>query len=140
MIDSIAHRGPDGGDIYINNSASVGLAHRRLSIIDLKHGNQPMADIKGEVWIVFNGVIYNYSELRTKLKDMGYPIETDSDTEVIIYSYIEWGEKCLCKFNGMFAFLIYDGRKNKIFGARDRIGIKPVYYYCDKKILSLLQK
>ncbi len=132
MIDSIAHRGPDGGDVYINKSGTICLAHKRLSIIELERGSQPMADIKGEVWIVFNGVIYNYLELRAELKAMGYPVATYSDTEIIIYSYIEWGKSCLYRFNGMFAFIIYDSRNNQIFGARDRIGIKPVYYYYDK--------
>ncbi|WP_457641502.1 asparagine synthase (glutamine-hydrolyzing) [Persephonella sp.] len=132
MNNSISHRGPDDSGIYIDKDKKIGLAHRRLSIIDPEHGKQPMSDESKKIWIVFNGAIYNYLELRRELIQYGYPIKTFSDTEVIIYSYIHWKEKCLEKFNGMFAFLIYDSERKILFGARDRIGIKPLYYYMDK--------
>ncbi|MBI2208865.1 asparagine synthase (glutamine-hydrolyzing) [Candidatus Woesearchaeota archaeon] len=127
MTNSMAHRGPDdSGTIILKNAA---LGNRRLAILDLsKNGHMPMPDDKKELWITYNGEIYNYKEIREELIKKGYKFTSDSDTEVILYSYKEWGEKCLERFNDMFAFAIYDSRKNELFVARDRIGIKPLYY------------
>ena len=113
-----------------NDYYNIGLGHRRLSILDLSpNGHQPMCDETGRYWIVYNGEVYNFREIRKELSSYGYSFVSDSDTEVILKSYIRWGEKCLQKFNGMFAFAIYDSKENLLFLARDRIGIKPLYYY-----------
>jgi len=133
MADAIAHRGPDGEGYYYSNDKTLALAHKRLSIIDPKHGQQPMHSEGNEVSVTFNGAIYNFLELRRELISLGNPIKTYSDTEVLLYSYLEWGEKCLSRFNGMFAFVIHDRRKNILFGARDRLGEKPLYYFHDKE-------
>jgi len=135
MRDTMHHRGPDDAGLYIDGS--VALAHRRLSIIDLSEsGHQPMTNEDGNIWIVFNGEIYNYLELRSELKKKGHIFSSTSDTEVIIHQYEEDGEDCLRKFNGMFSFVIWDRRNRKLFGARDRAGIKPLYYYVsDKKLI-----
>lgn len=124
MNDLQAHRGPDGEGIWANPESSAGLAHRRLSIIDLDSGKQPMEDINGNV-ICFNGEIFNYIELRDEL---GGPFRTSSDTEVILRAYEKWGRDCVSHFNGMFAFAIWDAKDYKLFCARDRFGIKPFYY------------
>ena len=128
MNDTIAHRGPDSDGIYIKDPIAFGF--RRLSIIDLDDtANQPMFSHNKKVVLVFNGEIYNYLELREKLVGKGYQFRTSSDTEVIINSYLEYGEDCVQHFNGMWAFAIYDFRKNKLFCSRDRMGVKPFYYY-----------
>lgn len=107
----------------------VGLGHRRLSILDLSsHGHQPMCDKTQRYWIVFNGEVYNFKEIRKKLVALGHVFISDTDTEVVLASYLQWGKDCLHQFNGMFAFAIYDRQAKKIFLARDRIGIKPLYY------------
>jgi asparagine synthase (glutamine-hydrolysing) len=129
MADSIAHRGPDGEGYYYASDNTLALAHKRLSIIDPEHGHQPMYSNAGEVVVTFNGAIYNFLELRRELISLGAPIKTYSDTEVLLYSYLEWGEKCIDRFNGMFAFVIHDKRKHILFGARDRLGEKPLYYF-----------
>ena len=156
MCDILRHRGPDdegfialdlqekivhslvGKDSAVsgqsidkfNGSAQLYLGHRRLSIIDVSPaGHQPMCDKNENVWVVFNGEIYNYVELKQDLGKKGYSFRTSSDTEVLLYSYIEWGMECLEKFNGMWAFVIYDKRKNILWGSRDRFGVKPLYYY-----------
>lgn len=129
MRDSLIHRGPDSAGIYISPDKKVGLGFRRLAIIDLSDaGNQPMANENGTVWIVFNGEIYNFQELRKDLIRKGHRFRSNTDTEVIIHQYEEDGPGCLEKFNGMFAFAIYDEKKEQIFFARDRLGIKPFYY------------
>ena len=134
MTNTMFHRGPDEFGFYVNENLALG--HRRLSIIDLKAGRQPMSDKNGYIWIVFNGEIYNFRELRKDLEGKGYTFKTKSDTEVIIYSYEEYGLDCLKEFNGMFAFAIYDKRKKRLFLARDRLGIKPLYYtITDKEII-----
>ena len=127
MTNSMVHRGPDdSGTIILKNAA---LGNRRLAILDLsKNGHMPMHDDKKEYWITHNGEVYNYKEVRSELQKKGHKFISDSDTEVILYSYMEWGEKCLERFDGMFAFAIYDSRKNELFVARDRLGIKPLYY------------
>src|SRR4030081_951925 len=128
MADSIAHRGPDDEGFYI--SGQVGLGFRRLSIIDLATGHQPLSNDDGTIWIVFNGEIYNYQELRVFLQGKGHTFktQTQTDTEVIVHLYEEFGEDCVEKLRGMFAFAIWDERQESLFLARDRVGIKPLYY------------
>jgi asparagine synthase (glutamine-hydrolysing) len=126
MAKTIGHRGPDDEGYYV--SGPVALGFRRLSIIDLKSGHQPLSNEDGSIWIVFNGEIYNYQELRTFLLSKGHLFKTRTDTEVIVHLYEELGPECLQKLRGMFAFAIWDGRTKTIFLARDRVGIKPLYY------------
>lgn len=126
MADTISHRGPDGEGYMIDSF--IGLAHRRLSIIDLSGGEQPMYNERKDICIVFNGEIYNYIELRSELRDLGHSFRTNSDTEVIIKSYEEWGFACQEKFNGMWAFAIWDAKKQHLFLSRDRLGEKPLNY------------
>jgi len=125
----LQHRGPDGKGIWTDGP--VGFGHQRLAIIDLDSGDQPMTDAKEEVWITFNGEIYNFSDLREELRGKGYQFRTASDTEVILNAYKEWGERCLEKLNGIFAFGLWDARQNKLLLARDHLGIKPLFYYMD---------
>ena len=130
MANSIQHRGPDDSGCYTDKNVSLG--HRRLAILDLsKKGRQPMSNENGNIWIVYNGEIYNFKELQKDLIDKGYRFKSDTDTEVVIYAYQEYGIDCLKKFNGMFAFCIYDMDKQILFLARDRMGIKPLYYFWD---------
>jgi asparagine synthase (glutamine-hydrolysing) len=130
MINAMKHRGPDDEGLFINGN--IGLGHTRLSILDLSSaGHQPMNDQSSRYCIVHNGEIYNYRELRTQLSSK-YNFVTRTDTEVILSAYQEWGAKCLDYFNGMFAFAIYDKKTRELFLARDRFGIKPLYYYHDK--------
>lgn len=113
----------------IESDYNMGFAHRRLSIIDLSEsGHQPMCDTQGDYWITFNGEVYNYIELREELKQKGHVFVTQTDTEVVIEAYKEWGFECLQKFNGMFAFALYDKKNNHVFCARDRVGVKPFYF------------
>ena len=126
MASAIIHRGPDDEGFY--TSGPVGLGFRRLSIIDLAGGHQPLSNEDKTVWIVFNGEIYNYQELREFLLTKGHTFRTHSDTEVIVHLYEEFGEYCVEKLRGMFGFAIWDGRNNSLFLARDRVGIKPLYY------------
>ena len=129
MINSIAHRGPDDSGIWFNESMSVGLAHKRLSIIDLSSdAKQPMANAQETITIVFNGEIYNYMELRKELQKKGYSFNSNSDTEVLIHLYDEFGHEMLNKLNGIFAFAIWDHLKEELFIARDGLGVKPLYY------------
>ncbi|MBU0970837.1 MAG: asparagine synthase (glutamine-hydrolyzing), partial [Proteobacteria bacterium] len=130
MTSVLAHRGPDDENFYVDEFAALG--HRRLSIIDLSSGRQPMADAQDRFQIIFNGEIYNYRELRESLIQKGYAFRTKSDTEVILNAYEEWGEACLSKLNGMFAFAIWEKQTRQLFVARDRVGKKPVYYQWDK--------
>jgi len=104
---------------------------RRLKVIDLVTGGQPISNEDGSIWIVFNGEIYNYPELRRDLEHRGHKFSTHTDTETIVHAYEEYGENCVAKLNGMFAFAIWDDRRKKLFLARDRIGVKPLYYFCD---------
>jgi len=125
--ESLHHRGPDDKGIFYDDSMDLALGHTRLSIIDLSnHAHQPMKD--ENYTLVFNGEIYNYKDIKKELIELGYKFVTNSDTEVVLKSYIEWREKCLNKFRGMFAFCIYDKQKEKLFLARDRFGIKPLIY------------
>lgn len=129
MTSVLVHRGPDAGDHYVNGP--VGLGHRRLKIIDLEGGKQPLFNEDGSKVIVFNGEIYNFQDLRQILLTKGHRFETHSDTEVILHAYEEYGETCVNHLRGMFAFAIWDGEKQQLFLARDRVGIKPLYYYWD---------
>jgi len=130
MMGEIKHRGPDDDGVFIKEN--LGLGFVRLSILDLSvSGHQPMIDSGGRFVLVYNGEIYNYIEIRDELKSKGYKFLSNCDSEVLLYSYIEWGRGCLDKFNGMFAFVIYDLQKGKLFAARDRYGVKPFYYYQD---------
>ncbi len=134
MNNSIIHRGPDAGGEFFNTMAGVSLGHRRLAITDLsKKAAQPMAyeHNGGKATIVFNGEIYNFKEIRKELIQRGYMFKSSSDTEVILASYFEWGEDCVKKFNGMWAFCIFDHQKQVLFLSRDRVGKKPLYYYFD---------
>jgi asparagine synthase (glutamine-hydrolysing) len=130
MRDTMVHRGPDSAGIWISSDRRVGFGHRRLSIIDLSESaNQPMCNEDGTVWIVFNGEIYNHKEIRPELEAKGHRFKTDhSDTEVIIHAFEEWGQDCVHRFRGMFAFSIWDDRKKELSLFRDHIGIKPLYY------------
>ncbi|MFC1634956.1 asparagine synthase (glutamine-hydrolyzing) [Planctomycetota bacterium] len=160
MTDVLRHRGPDdegflavdsksrevyhltGSDSKVpgariedfNRSMNLLLGHRRLSILDTSSlGHQPMSNPSKTLWIVYNGEIYNYVELREQLKGLGCEFKTNTDTEVLLAAYEQWGEECLSRLNGMWSFVIYDSRKNILFGARDRFGVKPFYYYRDEK-------
>lgn len=134
MADAIRHRGPDDEGIYA--SGPVGLGFRRLSIIDLSGGHQPLANEDDTIWIVFNGEIYNYQSLRGDLQQKGHRFKTNSDTEVIVHLYEEYGSDCVQKLRGMFGFAIWDSVNRTLFLARDRVGIKPLYYFLDKSFIS----
>ncbi len=140
MLQAIAHRGPDDEGTFIESKIALG--HRRLSIIDLsKNGHQPMFSADGRFAVVYNGELYNYKNLRLGLQRsiagdtnaMAYPFQTQSDTEVILAAYQKWGVDCLKYFNGMYALAIWDKEKKELFIARDRLGIKPLYYWNDGK-------
>ena len=127
--DAMTHRGPDDFGEWWSADGCVGLGQRRLSIIDLSPaGHQPMLDARGELCVVFNGEIYNYADLRRELRAKGHAFRSQSDTEVIMAAYREWGTDCLSHLNGMFAFALYDGRPRALFMARDRAGEKPLFY------------
>ena len=128
MTDVIAHRGPDGEGQWLKSY--VGLGHRRLSIIDLSRaGHQPMQTKDGRYILTYNGEVYNFKELRIELESLGYEFYSNTDSEVVLNAFAEWQEKCVRRFNGMFAFSIWDKKDQKLFLARDRYGIKPLYYY-----------
>ena len=131
MRNSLSHRGPDDTGVYINKIKTVGLAHKRLSIIDPSSaGHQPMCNEDGTLWITYNGEIYNYPDLRNRLKNSGHIFKSNSDTETIVHAYEEWGiEVLLGKLRGMFTFAIYDTKSQRLIIARDRLGIKPIYYF-----------
>lgn len=127
MVKAVAHRGPDDEGLYLDEKNGVALGHRRLSILDLSAaGHQPMPSEDGTLWITFNGEIYNYLELRKELRDGAY--RSGSDTEIILRAYEKWGEDCVKKFNGIFAFAIWDKNKKSLFCGRDHLGVKPFYY------------
>lgn len=132
MNDKLKHRGPDGEGYFIDRN--IGFGHRRLKIIDLSdNANQPMFNEDNKICLIYNGEIYNYIELRKELKKAGHIFKTESDTEIIIHAYEEWGHKCLNRFNGMWAFALWDNKKKELFCARDRFGIKPFYFYTDNE-------
>jgi asparagine synthase (glutamine-hydrolysing) len=131
MCQVLAHRGPDDEGIYIHATAGIGM--RRLSIIDLQSGHQPIANEDESIWVVFNGEIYNHRELRCELEAMGHRFRTQSDTEAIVHAYEEFGDRCVERMNGMFAFAVLDQKRQLLFLARDRLGIKPLYYFVDTR-------
>ena len=133
MADTISHRGPDDEGFY--SSGEVGLAHRRLAIIDLSGGHQPLANEDDTVWIVFNGEIYNFDELNRRFLSNGHRFRTRSDTETIVHLYEELGEACFAELRGMFAIALWDARRKRLLLARDPIGKKPIYYAWDGKRL-----
>ncbi|CAB1084230.1 hypothetical protein JY97_08030 [Alkalispirochaeta odontotermitis] len=136
---SLAHRGPDDTGLFFDERAGVGLAHRRLSIIDLSRaGHQPMKSDDGQVHISYNGEIYNFKEIGKRLEALGHKLHSATDTEVVLKAYIQWGTDCLDKFIGMFAFAIWDNRQQILFLARDRLGIKPLYYHLSDNQTTLL--
>ena len=126
MLGSLQHRGPDEFGLY--RDESVGLAHARLSIIDLRTGQQPLSNEDGSVWISFNGEIFNYIELREELLACGHQFRTESDTEVIVHAWEQWGQDALARFNGQWAFALWDRRRQRLVLSRDRLGIRPLYY------------
>lgn len=129
-VASLSSRGPDDSGLFFDEKRGVGLGHTRLAVIDLsKKAHQPMASDDGAVWISYNGQIYNFKQLRGQLEKRGYSFRSISDTEVVLKSYVEWGIDSFTKFTGMFALAIWDGRRSELIVARDRIGIKPLYYY-----------
>ena len=146
MAETLNHRGPDDEGYYINSvhacpqtrkwkstpgKGNIGLVHTRLSIIDLSSGHQPMTNEDETLWITFNGEIYNFLDLKKELDGKGHRFRTNCDTEVIIHAYEEWGKECVKKLRGMFAFALWDEKNQTLFLARDRLGIKPLYYYSD---------
>lgn len=148
MANALSHRGPDGQGFFFNSKAThlgvpanelariegkgnVVFGHRRLSIIDLAGGHQPLGNEDNKVWVTYNGEIYNFKGIREQLEALGHKFRTNCDTEVIVHAYEEWGGQCVHRFRGMFAFAIWDSRNDTLFLARDRLGIKPLYYYQD---------
>ena len=127
MLSVIQHRGPDENGIYL--AENVGLGSARLSIIDIDSGQQPLSDESGNYWIVYNGEIFNYKELRKDLEEKGIRFKTHSDTEVVVQMYAIYGSRCLSQFNGEFAFCIWNKKEKELFLARDRVGIRPLYYW-----------
>ncbi|MBN1126565.1 MAG: asparagine synthase (glutamine-hydrolyzing) [Sedimentisphaerales bacterium] len=136
MVAVLRHRGPDAKGIKIFSKG--GLGHTRLSVIDLESGDQPMGDQTRRYWIIFNGEIYNYREIRDELISLGYAFGTQSDTEVILLAYVQWGRFCLDRFRGMFAFVIWDTLEGTLFAARDLFGEKPLYFAVDQKGVLLV--
>ncbi len=131
MNESIRHRGPDDEGIYVERG--IGLGHRRLSIIDVAGGHQPISNEDGTIWVLLNGEIYNYPSLSEDLQSRGHKFRTRSDTEAIVHLYEEYGDDCFMRLRGMFAIAIWDGRRNRLLLARDRVGKKPLYYYADNE-------
>ena len=128
-VDSLSHRGPDDRGVWRCDEGNVYLGHRRLSVLDTSaRGHQPFKSLSGKNVLVFNGEIYNFIELRQQLQSRGHSFRSDSDTEVLLACYEEWGKDCLERLNGMFAFAIYNSEKRVLFCARDRIGEKPLFY------------
>ena len=126
MRDVITHRGPDEAGLHVDGYAA--LAHRRLSIVDLSSGQQPLSNEDGSIWVIFNGEIYNHGDVRRELEAHGHAYRTRSDTETIVHAYEQWGEDCVHRFRGMFAFAIWDAPKRRLLLVRDRLGIKPLYW------------
>ena len=135
--DLLAHRGPDDSGVHVNPDRTVGLGHRRLSIIDLsRRGRQPMSNEDGSLQLTFNGEIYNFAELRQELEGLGHRFYSRTDCEVVLHGYEAWGTSCLDRLRGMFAFAIWNESTRELFAARDRLGIKPFYYYLDNGFLA----
>lgn len=134
MTGAIAHRGPDDSGFYRDPSASLG--HRRLSIVDLSGGHQPAANETDEIWIVYNGEVFNHADLRPALEAAGHRYRSHCDTETILHAYEQYGAECLTRFRGMFSFAIWDKTRRRLFCARDRLGIKPFYYFWDGRTFA----
>src|SRR5271169_374372 len=134
MTDIIAHRGPDASGFYVQGEVALG--HRRLSIIDLATGDQPMANEDDSRWITYNGEIFNHASIRPELEAVGHIYKSHCDTETIIHAYEEFGDQCVSRFRGMFAFAIWDQVHRRLFCVRDRLGIKPFYYYWDGRLFA----
>ena len=134
MLDVMVHRGPDDQGCYVDRDAAIGM--RRLSIIDLAGGHQPMTNEDGNLWIVYNGEIFNHAAIAADLKEAGHRYTTHCDTETIVHAYEESGAACVNRFRGMFSFVIWDRQRRRLFGARDRLGIKPFYYYWDGHLFA----
>lgn len=134
MTAVMAHRGPDDEGFFLDGR--VGLGHRRLSIIDLRGGRQPIFNEDGSAVIIFNGEIYNYRELAAQLAAAGHVFSTQSDTEAILHAYEQYGDRCVERLRGMFAFAIWDRSKQRLLLARDRLGVKPLYYYAGPRFLA----
>ncbi len=126
MRDVLVHRGPDGAGLWADEHAA--LAHRRLSIVDLAGGHQPLSNETGAIWVTFNGEIYNHAEVRTELEAAGHQYRTRSDTETIVHAYEQWGDECVQRFRGMFAFGLWDAPRRRLLLVRDRLGVKPLYW------------
>src|SRR3954454_7303298 len=126
MRDIITHRGPDEAGIHCDDWAA--LAHRRLSIVDLGTGQQPLSNEDGTIWITFNGEIYNHGDIRRELESLGHQYRTKSDTETIVHAYEQWGDDSVDRFRGMFAYALWDSGRRRLLLVRDRLGIKPVYW------------
>ena len=127
MTETMAQRGPDEGGLWLSEHAAIG--HRRLAVIDIEGGKQPMVDRSGEVVLTYSGEVYNYRELRQELRGRGHEFRTESDTEVVLHAYLEWGSAMVTRLNGMYAFAIWDGRSEELLLVRDRLGIKPLFYH-----------
>jgi|HubBroStandDraft_6_1064221.scaffolds.fasta_scaffold31321_1 asparagine synthase (glutamine-hydrolysing) len=134
MTDIIAHRGPDGSGFYVQGEVALG--HRRLSIIDLATGGQPMSNEDDSLWITYNGEIFNHADVRPELETAGHRYKSHCDTETVIHAYEQYGDQCLTRFRGMFAFAIWDGKHKRLFCARDRLGIKPFYYFWNGRLFA----
>ena len=126
MTDAVAHRGPDSAGYHL--APGIGLGHRRLSIIDLSTGDQPLANEDRTVWVVFNGEIYNFADIRVELEACGHRFRTHTDTEVIVHAYEQWGDDAVERFRGMFAFALWDQPRRRLLLVRDRLGVKPLHY------------
>src|SRR5918992_618899 len=126
MRDIVAHRGPDDAGLISDDQAALG--HRRLSIVDLAAGHQPLANEDETIWVVFNGEIYNHADVRPELEAAGHTYRTRSDTETIVHAYEQWGDRCVDHLRGMFAFAIWDAPRRRLLLARDRLGVKPLYW------------
>ncbi|RMH37836.1 MAG: asparagine synthase (glutamine-hydrolyzing) [Nitrospirae bacterium] len=133
MCETLVHRGPDDQGIFVDRQIGIGM--RRLNVIDLVSGHQPIANENEQIWVVFNGEIYNFQDLRMELENRGHKFRTHSDTETIVHAYEEYGPECVSKFNGMFAFAIWDSQRQRVMLARDRVGVKPLYYALDDRRL-----
>src|SRR5512140_1470478 len=127
MVGALRHRGPDEFGLYRDRVAALG--HARLSIIDLSTGQQPLSNEDGTLWVVFNGEIFNYVELREELEALGHRFRTRSDTEVIVHAFEAWGEECFSRFNGQWAVALWDTQRGKLILSRDRIGVRPLYVH-----------
>jgi asparagine synthase (glutamine-hydrolysing) len=131
MNETIVHRGPDDEGIFVG--PGIGLGFRRLSIIDLAGGHQPISNEDGTIWVMLNGEIYNYPELRKELLGLGHKLASRSDTETVVHLYEEYGEGCFARLRGMFAIVLWDSKNRRLLMARDRVGKKPLFYSADRK-------